>query len=467
MIRYNKRCDSVWPIELGLDVFTEAIKLPEQKYIPLRHAPSVVDTRVAIVGAGPTGISLAARLWHMGLGDSFVLLDERTTFAESFVSRLIAVGQHVMRSPYHHHLAPDGDITLAAFGRLHWSELAASERRQLDLARLSERSLPSARLFVDHMYHIISAHHLARSAFQFRVTDVHRDGQYWMLCDDQNRVVRAESVVFAMGQISSMTSWTGTLIDPLSPNTSSGNHGNLVGVVGAGNTAGHVILNEVRAGYRVLWFVREDERYSCTDVPHRFFRDEGIADYLRQPLSLRRKVLQEAFLGSCMPEHYRLFKAFKAHNLVTVVNKPVVNVAQARDLQKVICSDSRVYLCSHVYNATGLKPSPLPRIMPDIATAGGYPVLHDTTLESVTAPNIFFAGIHSALSLGPASKLIDGTRLAAERILPAIRSRLLTDSIATSSHNYKFAIFGRMHAIGGMDVKTGEDLDETIAATRS
>ena len=72
----------------------------------------------------------------MGLGDSFLLLDERNTFAESLVNRLAAVGQQVMRSPYHHHLAPDGDITLAAFGRLRWSKLTASERHQLDLARV-------------------------------------------------------------------------------------------------------------------------------------------------------------------------------------------------------------------------------------------------------------------------------------------------------------------------------------------
>lgn len=467
MIRYNKRCDSIWPIELGLDAFTETIKLPEPQNIRLQDAPRILNTRIAIVGGGPTGISLASRLCHMGLGDSFVLLDERNTFAESFVNRLAAVGQQVMRSPYHHHLAPDGDITLAAFGRLRWSELTASERHQLDLARLFERSLPSARLFVDHMYHIVSAHHLAHLAFRFRVTEIHQDGKNWALYDDHNRVVNAETVICALGQASPESPWTGTFIDPFSPNVSSSNNQNQVSVVGAGNTAGHIILNQVRAGHTVLWFIREDERYACTDVPHKFFRDEGIAEYLRHPLSTRRKELQDAFLGSCMPEHYRLFKAFKTRNLIKVVNKPVVDVIDAGDSKKVICSDGQAYICGQVYNATGLQPTPLPRITPEIANEGGYPVLHDATLESITTPNIFFAGIQSALSLGPASKLIDGARLAAERILPTVRSRFLIQSVSSSTHNYNFAIFGRMHAIGKIDVETGEDLHETCTASHS
>lgn len=52
MIRYNKRCDSIWPIELGLDAVTETIKLPEPQNIRLQDAPRILNTRIAIVVGG-------------------------------------------------------------------------------------------------------------------------------------------------------------------------------------------------------------------------------------------------------------------------------------------------------------------------------------------------------------------------------------------------------------------------------
>ncbi len=53
MIRYNKRCDSIWSIELGLDAFTETIKLPEPQNIRLQDAPRILTHALRSLEGGP------------------------------------------------------------------------------------------------------------------------------------------------------------------------------------------------------------------------------------------------------------------------------------------------------------------------------------------------------------------------------------------------------------------------------
>lgn len=424
---YRVTCDSAAKPEYDLEGFVRGgrdrrlhVHLPELR----NPADLPQSTTLTIVGAGLVGIAIAARAWHLkSVGRDMVILDDRHFFAEAFYRRTHAIDQKVMRSPYSHHLAPDEDLSLADFARLHSHLLTPGEQRQLRLARRYVRALPPLDVFLKHTESVVRQHELQRIAFRFCVTRIRRDGSQWLLEDAAGRSLRSRYVILALGQECKEGTFTPNILtqDLLSlidcPPTT-------IVVIGSGNTAGHVVVSCIDKGHRVCWVVRNELRFYCTDVPHPYFRTEGLLRFMRYSLDDRIRILRDTFRGSCMPEHYRLFKKFIEKGLLRVYERTVVrSVTRRVGGFRVVLSNGETLNCGRIIEAPGLRLRSLPAIDPPLALYGGFPVLHDHSLEPPNHRNLFIASAHSALSLGPAAKVIDGARLAIERILPTIEAR--------------------------------------------
>ena len=59
---------------------------------------------VAIIGGGIASIALATRLWHCNLLRQTIIIEQASSLAENFFTRMMRLQQRVMRSPYEHHV---------------------------------------------------------------------------------------------------------------------------------------------------------------------------------------------------------------------------------------------------------------------------------------------------------------------------------------------------------------------------
>ncbi len=436
-MKINRNCDSILKPQLALNLMTQSsnsASVAETEMLNLREPSSLPrETELLVVGAGISGIALAARATHLGFtGQRLAILDSNETFAAQWQKRTCAINQKVMRSTYAHHLAPAEDLSLADFARLRSGLLTASEKRQLELARMGERSLPSLKLFMAHCAHVVRAHALYQSAFRTHVSSIIRSGSRWVVRDHEGQEVRAKYVILALGQRASLLEEVGSkdgamrVIDALECSVNAYlNSARTLCIVGSGNTAAHVILEAVLAGKEVHWVVRNEERYDCFDIPHHFWRDEGYIPFAKLPYSRRLARLNELHHGSAMPEHFWLFRVFKERGLLHVHEGKGLAEVVARNAEGALVrlSDGTEIVADTLVNATGMRLTSLPVVDPPLRLNGDFPILEDTTLEATGHKNLFIASAHAALSIGPAAKNIDGARLSAERIFRAIEAR--------------------------------------------
>lgn len=373
------------------------------------------------------GIGVAARAFHNGFGESMALLDANDRFVAQFMRRTRFIGQKSMRSPFPHHLAPDGDLSLADFGRLRLPDEPWSRAQLIQLTRMAERSVPSLSMFLAHVLSVIQQHELHTKAYQFKAERISHEAGGWVIEDEGGNQVSAQYVVLCLGQVEvAGTFGENPLAIPEILHKLHSMPSQRIIISGAGNTATQLITEAMRAGkgHTVWWVVRGEPKFSCTDVPHQYFRSEGQTEFAKLGLPDRLQVLDQTNAGKGLPEHYRLFRQFVRRNLVHIFDGcHIVETTQNNGVTHVRLSNGKELDCDQIIEAHGLKMASLPQFDPSIRTFHGYPVLDDHSLELVDHPGIFVASAHAALSLGPAAKLIDGARLANERIFSTIASR--------------------------------------------
>ncbi|WP_410491893.1 NAD(P)-binding domain-containing protein (plasmid) [Bacillus thuringiensis] len=423
-MRIINDCDSILEIEKNLSVFTKEtynrveqnhLMLKEESYLPKR-------TKLIIVGADLAGISIAAKAWHLGFRNKdLVILDENNYFAQQFIERTGNIEQKVMRSPYKHHTAYSQDISFSDYVRLNYQKLTKSERHQLYLDRLGERTIPPLDFFLSHTMHVVNKHNLHENAYKFKVKKIYKKDNVWVIESDNNKLIESKYIILALGSKVSNFNGFPTLEIPvfngLSSSISSylGTNVQNLCVVGSGNTAAHIILASLIRGKKVNWIIRNEEIYKCTDIPHEYWRDEGLSSFMKLTDVDRILKLNNIFHGSAMLEHFFLFRYFKKRGAFKVYEHKTVNKQVAPN--KIQLSSGEVVDSDAVVVSNGLIPAKLPLIESEILFKEGFPILKDETLEIKNEENIYIASTHSALSLGPAAKNIEGARLASERIL--------------------------------------------------
>lgn len=404
--------------------------------------PEHVD--LAIVGGGIVGTALACQFWHSpALRGHMALLDAELSLVGRYFQAMTAVGQRVMRSPYEHQIAPDNDLQLLDFARLHLPLLTPLEQGQVRLALSGQRAVVPLDVFEAHTTHTIGGHQLGRWSYQFPVVSMRRGlGDRWILGTRDGRTLTARTVLLTVGSrerprptsLVDASTWAGTRVRSAFAPPRRFLQGEVVCIVGSGQSAAHLLLAALAQGAHPIWMIRHEERYSCADFDTSYFRTEGIASFRRLDLPERAAVLAEENRGSIMLEFYPLLAEMESKGRLKVYREQVVtNVAPGPDRQLCLGLSSGVALqVDTLILAVGLEPDS--RVLPaDVSSVGGYPVIDEGTLEVMGQENLFVAGPLASLALGPAAKNIDGARLAAERLLPALEDRLEPSRTSGSS----------------------------------
>jgi len=395
--------------------------------------------QVVVIGTGPAGIAVAGALWHAGVHD-LVLLDPAERPCARFLDRVDAIGQRVLRSPYEHHPGVEGhrDCELLDFARLHWAELTQTERGEIRMAQSGHRSVVPLDVFEAYASHVAEIHDVPQRAWQATVRQTMPRGPG---VDDEVDVVTdrgvltARHVVLCLGEErrTAPSSWWAERPasvrywdepEQAQPtgrgSTSTASNGRTV-VVGAGLTAAHVLTEALEHGRDVAWVMRAaQETYKCADVDATFFRPEGRATFARSTAEERVELTNRHRHASVMFEFRPLLNAAEADGRMIVHRNVDVTAVEAG---RVRLSDGRSVHGDEIVLCLGTHARPGGGVLgAEFVGPGMWGDLDPRTLAYVRAPQVHAVGAAAGGVLGPAARNIDGHRVAAERIVRAVRA---------------------------------------------
>lgn len=406
----------------------KTIETPPPEYVEL-----------AIVGGGIIGCGVACQILQNipFLRNRIVILDSQSHLVQNYFNLMSNTGQKVMRSPYEHQIAPDGNLQMLDFARLHLSMLSEIERKQVKLGLSGQRSIVPLDIFIAHTTHVIGVYNLNEFAYQFTVESISKGNQAeddrWIIKSKNGYSVKAKAVILATGNQTAPWNQILTMarrqysdrVQSAYKQIRQIESGETIVVVGSGLTAGHVILKILQAKAHPVWIVRSEERYRCADFDTAYFRSEGIAHFRRLPTEEKVRVLAEENRGSLMLEFVHLFEALEETSQIQVYRGSTVEHVGETSAGKldIHLSSGAAVAADRIIVATGLVPNH--QLLPEetLLLDEKYPLLNEDTLEVKDLKNFHVAGALASLALGPAAKNIDGLRLASEIILPILEER--------------------------------------------
>ena len=386
-----------------------------------------------IIGGGPHGVHLAARLVGEAQIDAARLgiLDPGARLLDRWRTFTAATGMSHLRSPGVHHLdlEPYSLFDFAGNRR---------DRRSRPPGRLRGRyGLPSLELFNSHCDHVIERFGLAGRHLRGQAERLEpgEDGVRVTTCDGTN--IEAERVVLAIGAGGQpeWPSWAprnepriqhifgcGTSRPRFEPH----DDGRLL-VVGGGISAAQAALRLAAEGRAVDMVSRHPLHV------HRFDSDPGwLGPKLmpafrgeRNPDRRRRLIQQARHRGSVTPEVRKALKAAAASGSLEIHESAVSRLFVESGGLQLKLESGRVLEGTHLYLATGFdtrRPGGrmLDRLVEDFdlpCAACGYPVV-DAWLR--WHPRIHVSGPLAELELGPVSRNIAGARRAGDRLVEAL-----------------------------------------------
>lgn len=287
-------------------------------------------SEIVVIGGGIVGCGIAVHLWHQDhLRDNFIILEPHTELCGKLFDIWTRIGQKVMRSPYDHHIAPDGDLQMLDFARLRLGELTDLEIEQVMLGLSGQRAVVPVDIFMGHTRHVISAHALQDKSYRSRVDKIIslRNGSHnYLLILNNGEEVLCNKVIFSTGNEQRKLDdvWGRAIVqfpEQVSFCDSPANSASdRVLVVGSGMTAAHILINSCKLGRKTTWLIRHEERYRCADFDTAFFRTEGIARFRKlSTISEKRKLLSEQSRGSIMLEFLPLLESFEKNGCLNVL----------------------------------------------------------------------------------------------------------------------------------------------------
>ena len=402
----GRECDS--PVALAFEysnlfsprhrqAFTEAKR---SRRIPTT-CESCLETKVLIVGGGIHGFGLLAQLvaWGKRCTADVMLIDRGEYLCGAFIDGLDAISQTILRSPYDHQLAPDGITQMTDIARMYFEHLEDSEREQLDLALASCRSIVPLDVFECHINHVANVLSLKSFCLRDSVERVYPQGGSYTVDTASGRQIQALRVVFATG---------GRERARRSPNpvrsTGLSKLQEKAVVHGGGVSAAHLICSDLGDYAAIEWRLRHQLVFRCSDVPHEYFRTEGLVRFSRLAAEDRADELVRAMRSTVMPE-------YRDH---------LVGLVAAGRLSILVSDD---HLCEHDVDADHFTlcgfeaEDAIYRLLP---FEGGRAEVVDDTLEISQFRGTYVTGWLAVPSVGPSAKNIDGVRICSERILPAL-----------------------------------------------
>ena len=391
---------------------------------------------IVIIGGGIAGIALAIRLWHLGLLSETILIEQASALVDPLFARMDALKQRVMRSPYEHHVGAEyvHDCEMLDFARANWRHLTDIERNEIRMAQSGQRSVVPVDIFRAYIRHVTETHAIVRQVRRGVVKAVRAIGPHHFVVNVDGHNLIARNVIWAVGE------QTCPLPLQLCAMEQDGRSDLVVRwdasqlnfeveravVVGAGMSAAHLLLNLREAGAQVIWVIRGQERYQCTDVDARYFRPEGLSHFLDYPIDRRLHFVEGQRQASIMFEFAPILRSWEEQGGLTVYRQTeILGLKPASTGALLHLSNGVKVQVDRVYAALGAEPVFSPPLEADalLHRYGPYPVLNDDTLEVPHCPGAFVSGALASLSVGPAAKNIDGARIAADRI----SSRLVSE----------------------------------------
>lgn len=394
--------------------------------------PGVAD--VAVVGAGPAGLAMAAALWHRGVRD-VIVLDRQGQPCSRFFGRVDTLGQRVLRSPYEHHPGAEGyrDCELLDFARLHWGLLTPVERREIRMAQAGHRSVVPVDVFEAYCRQVAVTHHVGERTWRatvrelipapdnvaVRATDDEISVGYVVLClGEERRPAPAAWWDRGRPDAQHVSYWD----EPVPEGQER------IIVIGAGLTAAHLIASALGQGRRVVWVFRAAaERYQCSDVNAAFFRPEGRSRFERVSWADRMAMMRAQRRASVMFEFRPLLRQAEATGQLAVHRGHAVTRVTADPRGPVVhLADGQQVAGDHVVLALGTIPSTGADLLAAdlVGAREGWPDLDEATLAYRHAPRVFAIGAAAGMTLGPAARNIDGHRAATGRVAAAIAAAL-------------------------------------------
>lgn len=431
MARILTECNSLIGIDhdvaiLDAAIYRKAFKFSSEKLAiqkPTSQLPKEVD--VLIIGGGLIGCGLAAQLRKAVPTLKLIIVDPKEGLLSNYIERTTAVGQYVMRSPYDHQLAPDGDLQLIDFARLNYDQLLPIEKKQVRNAVAGQRGIVPLDLFLCHSANVIKNYGLQQRVYKGKVTGIKKNKSGLDVHFKDGNMLLASNVIVVTG-----LSERDHLLDYSYDEKVASCYGNWkiksgeqVAVVGSGLSAGHVLSSLIKQGHRPTWIIRsEEETYRCTDVTSMYFREEGVCLFKQSSQKKREQVLAIENRGSLMLEYLELFRSLEENGTLNVVRNFSVKSLSAID-DKIVLVGDKDLLFDRVIDCCGLEPR-YDFIPKEYLHENGYPILQDGALHLQDHPDLFFAGASASMFLGPGSKNVEGARLAAEEILRKFKPKI-------------------------------------------
>ena len=224
-----------------------------------------------IIGSGIQGCGLACHIKKTYPNLKFCIIDENDYLCKQFYERTLKIGQKTLRSPYQHHIAPDGDIQLIDYARLKSDLLTDNELLQIELAISGQRSIVPLDVFWAHTKHILKKYEIHKCSFKSKVQSIEKlDNDYKIITKDQ--IFTTNKIIVATGSKSYTPSEFinaenktpfDKVIHCFNIDVKTVKNKNIL-IVGAGLSSA-TIIKELYQHNKLTWLIRSEEKYKCTE----------------------------------------------------------------------------------------------------------------------------------------------------------------------------------------------------------
>lgn len=375
--------------------------------------------RVAIVGAGPQALTVAAYLVSAGVRSSeLVVVDPAAEWMAVWRRRFAALGIEHLRSPSVHQPHPD-PYALSSF--------AAAHRRTDELHHTY--GLPSTTLFDDFCAQVVvdaGIDGVIRADAVVGLDDGHPDSVALVLAS--GGTVRAEHVVWATDP--SVPCWPGPVGDRIvrweNAQDALLQTGGTIAVVGGGLTAAHLVQRALDRGSHVEWLTRRPIVERDFDTDPGWLGPKEMQGFAARPAPADRlELVLAARGGGSVPPWMmrRLARAERSGRLCRRTGD--VRAASGTGHGGIVTLDGVPVHAKQVWLATGDRPdatasAPLRDILARCGTelVGGRPIL-DPALR-IPGSRVHVVGRLAQLQLGPTAGNLAGARRAAELVVGAV-----------------------------------------------
>ena len=408
--------------------------------------------RCAIVGGGIHGVYMAGRILEETqiTASELVVIDPNKKLLSTFRQRVSACGMETLRSPYVHHVGTD------PFSLETYAEANHRGGELVETVHYPER--PTQSLFFDHADNVISRSKLDKLHWTSKlenaqyVTNSSSESSVQLILETDDGSMMVDTCILAIGVGDQLTipEWAANVEDikHVWGEFNRSRRCERTIVVGGGITAGQLattiagrqIKNTGSETEHIQVLTKSPIEWETTEAPPPWLNWDHIERELHQypPASQQRyNLICEVRNDGTMPPYlYDKIDSYRSDGILDLTEGDVVSARQEGDQVELRLACGDKITADRAVLATGFDSSfqiPLvDRLANSLNLERGYrgsPVLDDDTLgwhhHDKTDTPLYVTGALALCTVGPFASNIVGARRSADRIIPAIKQRLI------------------------------------------